>query len=140
MSQFHVYKRNRDTYEPEYIAIKVGFSFPGLFFTVVWAFVKGLWTLGFILMGIIFLTSISTAFLFSNKGVKTIANLFGLAMSVYVGYNGNYLLGEELLKRGFTFVGLYEGNRKQSIIEAKNKKDNETNNNKGDSSNITTEN
>lgn len=121
MAQFNVYKKDRDSFDPEYRAIKDGYSFPGMFFTVIWAFVKKLWVLGFILIGVIFLYSIITTLLFGDNAGDKIANFLGLALAAYVGFKGNDILGKDLLKRGYTLVGLYEGNRQQAIDKAKNK-------------------
>ena len=120
MAQFNVYKRDRDSLEPEYIAVKEGFSFPGFFFSVIWAFMKKLWKFGFILIGVILVYAIITTILFGEQTGDNISKLLGFALAVYVGYKGNDIYGKDLIKRRYVLVGLYDGNMGQSIDKAKN--------------------
>lgn len=120
MAQFNVYKKERYSYEPEYRAVKEGFSIPGFLFTFIWVFIKKLWLLGFVIISIITISIIITTLFLDDKAGDLIAKLFGLALSIYIGSNGNKYLGKDLLKRGYTLVGLYEGNRQQAIDKAKN--------------------
>lgn len=121
MAKFNIYNKYIGLSEPKYIAVKKGYSFPGFFFTFIWAFVKKLWLFSFILVGIIIVFTILTTLFFDETTGDNIARLLNMALAGYVGYKGNDIFGKVLIKRGYVLVGLYEGNKKQAIDKAKNK-------------------
>ncbi|MDD5363174.1 MAG: DUF2628 domain-containing protein [Ignavibacteria bacterium] len=51
MKQYYVYKMEYELDDPEYIAIKNGFSFPAFFFGVFWLLKKRLWEVILFLIG-----------------------------------------------------------------------------------------
>lgn len=75
-------------------AVKKGWSWPGFFFTWIWAFVKNLYVAGAIVLGI---------------GVLALVNpYFEVALAIIAGFvlgaKGNEMRQDNLLKRGFQFI------------------------------------
>ncbi|PCJ61630.1 MAG: hypothetical protein COA65_01390 [Rhodospirillaceae bacterium] len=70
MKTFDVYKHPIQGYQ----AVKQGFCWPALFFTIIWAFAAKMWALGFTILGIIFTLSL----------VETVAEGFQPQVSVSV--------------------------------------------------------
>lgn len=96
--------------DADIVAVKDGFSYPGFFFTWVWAFAKRLWGVGifFFLLNIM-------AFSFFEwmpyKNFLAIHHLPSLWMTVnfsawmakaLLGYFGNRLRGNKLIRQGYT--------------------------------------
>lgn len=92
-----------------YQAVKIGFSCPGFFFSMIWAFVKKLWGHGLAIIGVfIILTLIEKAFE-SEKSLDPDAGtllmiLFQLGVYIFVGIKGNEWRESNLQRRGFEFI------------------------------------
>ncbi len=81
----------------EYKAVKTGWSWTAFFFTGIWALVNKMWVLGIAFTTMEIFTVVSTA------GFGTVLNLF---WSVVLGYKGNKLLRDHLLRSGYDLVGV----------------------------------
>jgi len=94
-----VYKHPTQGYE----AVKHGTSWPALFFTVIWAFVKKIWWLGFALIGAVLVFEVlKEEFLVSGTVLGIVLlNLTALATYITVAVKGNDWRRDNLVKRGF---------------------------------------
>lgn len=94
-------------------AVKDGFSWPGFFFTVIWALTKKLWLHACVFAGIyLFLGLLQSSLLLSFLLRSTDDNLvqlfffiFDVFISIYIGYSGNQWRVKNLHRRGFELVG-----------------------------------
>ncbi len=99
METFHVFKHPVEGFQ----AVKEGFSWPAFWFTGIWAFVKEMWGLCLIIIGIIFIM-IFLKEVFSQVGSEDgalLMNLSILGFSVFIGVKGNEWRRNNLRKRGF---------------------------------------
>lgn len=102
MKQYKVYKNPMGSVE----AVKLGWSWPALFFGAIWALIKKLWLVFF---GI-FIYSIAIVVIVNiiNKNAdltNLLINIGNVAISVFLGLNGNSLREKNLISRGFKQVG-----------------------------------
>jgi hypothetical protein len=83
-------------------AVKSGWSWPGFFFTWVWAAVKGLWP-----QAVVFFLATGSLALFdtSVEANAVMAGLLGLAVCLVFGSTGNSWRARNLLARGYRHVG-----------------------------------
>jgi len=114
MKTFDVYKHPTQGYQ----IVKQGFGWPALFFTVIWAFVKKMWGLGFVSLGVIFLlTLVETVFEQKGSQVGVLVMLLAqLAFYIVVGVNGNGWRRENLVKRGFEKLNTVEAETPDAAI------------------------
>src|ERR1041385_802724 len=84
-------------------AVKSGFSWPGFFFTWIWAFVSRLWILG----GLLFLVSLVFGllpFLLSFQSpfeTRVLLTFLGLVVQIITGLKGNSWKSDALQHRGY---------------------------------------
>jgi hypothetical protein len=99
MKTFDVYKHPTLGYQ----AVKQGFGWPALFFSVIWAFVKNMWGLGFAFLGVIIALAFVEKVLeqAGSKGGVLVMILAQLAFYIIVGVKGNDWRRSNLQKRGF---------------------------------------
>lgn len=100
MAQYRIFKHPVGKIE----AVKQGWSWPAMFFTFIWAFVKGLWQVGASVLVLAMLMG-----LFLNEWVdlslaNTIANIVGIIIALVLGVRGNIWREQNLLSRGFEHV------------------------------------
>lgn len=119
MRVFDVYSHPVEGYQ----AVKQGFSWPALFFTFIWAFVKKMAALGFIVLAVMLamygleryvdslegtesgVEAISGASNYSGiKVIQIVVGLGNLAVAIFIGFKGNNWRRKNLTGRGFTFV------------------------------------
>ena len=82
-------------------AVKQGWSWPGFFFPMIWAFVKGLNGIGTaIFMAAIFLRTVSV----DSKTTNTLLTLGVIAVSIWLGVRGNELRVNRLRKKGYDLI------------------------------------
>ena len=94
MNTYDVYRHS--TFGTE--AAKKGFSWPGFFFGWIWAFAKGLWPIGVVLLIVfIVLTGMQAG---SNEG-RSAANVMRVIVGLAVGFMGNSWRVSALSRRGF---------------------------------------
>ena len=77
-------------------AIKVGWSWPGFFFTWIWALVKGLYPIA---IGI--LVAYVLAGVYGSGSAGGLTGIIPLGVGIWLGLKGNKQPEEELLKKGF---------------------------------------
>jgi len=112
MKTFNVYKH----YALGYQAVKIGFSWPGFLFSVIWLFIKKLWVHAFILIcGIILLTSIEIYFNNVETSVMVIIIEFGIY--IIVGLNGNKWYMNNLKEHGFELLATVKASNPASAIQ-----------------------
>lgn len=99
MKTFEVFKHSTLGFQ----AVKVGFSWPGFFFSGIWLFVKKLWWHGFAFIGAaILLTILENKF---EGGAGEFLGLLGTAgLSFFIGIKGNEWRETNLQQRGFEIV------------------------------------
>lgn len=112
MKTFNVYKH----YALGYQAVKVGFSWPGFLFSVIWLIIKKLWIHAFIVVcSIIILTWIEIYFKNAETSIMVILLEFGIY--IIVGANGNYWYMNNLEEHGFELVGTVRAENPSSAIQ-----------------------
>jgi hypothetical protein len=107
MRTYKIYRK-----DAEVVAVKDGFSYPGFFFTWIWALVKRLWTVGLFFF-------LLNAFAFSifewishknfhaadHLSAGWVAlNLSTWVVKAFLGYYGNTLVSKKLLRLGYVQV------------------------------------
>ena len=97
MKTFNIYV-NEMTKETQ--AIKMGWSWPGFFFTWIWALIKGMVGLGIGLLIVPFILSFMFGFIFLEIGV-VLSWMMNIGICIYCGVKGNELVGSSLLSKGF---------------------------------------
>jgi hypothetical protein len=118
---YDVYRRSDGKWE----TIKNGFSWPAVFFSMIWAWVKGMDGVGFALLGLNFLLYILNAViagLLGQYGILGVACivfyfLFLLGVIFWVGFSGNEWRKKSMDKRGFEIVArsIYASSRDATI-------------------------
>jgi len=98
------------------VALKRGFSWPGFFFTWIWAFTRRLWLQGAVLLAIgIVIGLIHWKFL----SVDPLFSLLpGLIVMVITGVRGNLWRSRQLERDGYEFVGLVEAGSPGAALSA----------------------
>ena len=90
-------------------AVKQGWSWPGFFFNLLWAFVKKMWVLGssflafFIILGVIEGGIEASSGVEAAAGMSAISSIISLVVSVIFGASGNQWREKNLLSRGFEY-------------------------------------
>jgi len=99
-------------------AVKQGWSWPGLFFTVLWAFAKRLWSLGGIALGLFFVLALvlESVLALEPDTLENISRVIGLAVSLLFGLRGNIWRENNLLNRGYAHVQTVSANNPESAI------------------------
>ena len=116
--EFKAYKHSVFGYE----VIKQGFSWPGFFFTWIWAFIKKLWVVGIVLLIVAF-TANSIAIILSGQNI--IFSLFGFIVTLIpmlvAGARGNKWREKSMLQRGFEYIGtVRSGSADAALAKASN--------------------
>lgn len=121
MKLYNIYKNPSGAIE----AVKQGWSWPGFFFTWIWAFVKGLNGLGAgILIGAFILSILSIG----NEALNVLITLVGFGISIWLGAHGNQLRGDNLVKKGFEMVESINSETPEGAIAAFMKEQNSVGN------------
>ena len=84
------------------VFVKDGFSWPGLFFSVLWLLIKRLWLGLLIFIPIAAAAGLAGALLPLSENA---GGLLGLLPGIYIGLEGNDMIRRKLAKRGFVQVG-----------------------------------
>lgn len=91
-------------------AVKQGFSWPGFFFTWIWALVKKMWALGAILFVVVFILNVLSGAIepvdyYGNINPIGIVLLFCmLGICIFCGIKGNALRENNLLSTGYKLI------------------------------------
>lgn len=89
-----------------YRAVKMGFSWPALFFSVVWALLKRMWSLAFIFVVVLLLLR-TLALMFHLEGMETaqaFVDLLTIAFLFYIGSKANHWHKNDLIRHGYDYV------------------------------------
>lgn len=97
MTTYDIYQNKTGVFE----AVKQGWSWPGFFFSWIWALVKGMPGLGF---GLLIGALLVGALLGALQAPEGIVNLLGLAISLWVGSQGNKMREKKLIEKGYDYV------------------------------------
>ncbi len=90
------------------LLVKEGFSWPGFFFTVVWALWSRLWLPAAIFLAIEILWMLAVEWFELHPAIGSIISL-GLAAAI--GFVANDLRRSDLFRRGYAEVGVVAGQR-----------------------------
>ena len=107
MKTFKVYKHPVSGIE----AVKVGFSWPAFFFSVIWMLMKKLWALALLWFGLYFVlglieTVTTSAEESEAQGLVYLLLLAGyVALNLMPGFKGNQWREANLVKRGYELGG-----------------------------------
>lgn len=100
MTQYRIFKHPAGKIE----AVKQGWSWPGMFFTFIWAFVKSLWQLGTVVLVLALLAGVVLDALLDEQTVDILSNVIGIIIALLFGLRGNIWRENHLLSRGFEHV------------------------------------
>lgn len=114
MRQFKIYANPQGTYE----AVKKGWSWPAFFFWFIWALVKKMWALGFVVpVGLFSLASIGGAIGGNiEQVIEGLVNTGTLVLFFVFGINGNKWREANLTSRGFDLKDTVEAANGEGAI------------------------
>ena len=98
------------------VAVKRGFSWPGFFFTWIWAFTRGLWVQGIILLAIGLAVGLFQRSVLAEDPLLYL--LPGLILMITAGVRGNAWRSRKLERAGYDFAGLVEAKSGASAAAA----------------------
>ena len=84
------------------IAAKSGFSWPGFFFTWIWAFVSGLWFVGAVLLTVYLVLAVIAFGVFGGDAL--VGAILSLAYQLVVGIKGNTWKSKSLESRDYHYL------------------------------------
>lgn len=125
MRTFEVYKHRTKSGAHFYEAVKKGFSWPGFFFSVIWAFLNELWLLGIAGIAILPFTRKIHDF-FYNEGNTTLAVGALLLQATYLFLSGamtNKWRSRLLIRKGLQHIGNIVAETPDAAIEAIQRED-----------------
>lgn len=103
-------------------AVKQGWSWPGFFFSIIWALIKKMWVLGFSLL-VLFLVLgfIEGAIEVSSGedaalGMAAITGFLNLIIAIIFGINGNKWREKKLISRGFDYKDTVNANNPEAAV------------------------
>ncbi|MCL5966444.1 MAG: DUF2628 domain-containing protein [Deltaproteobacteria bacterium] len=114
MKRYTVYKHPSQGIE----AIKTGFSWPALFFGIIWLIIKKLWMITALWI-IIFISLIIIA-TFTHETGSVFLNIIllgNIALLLLPGFKGNDWLIYKLKRRGYRYISSIEAESPEAAIE-----------------------
>jgi hypothetical protein len=98
--------------------VKVGFSWPGFFFSGIWLFVKRLWGYAFAFLALTLLISFFDVFFEQNENTAARLLIIWLAIGLYifVGARGNQWCATNLERRGFDLIEIVQADTPSAAI------------------------
>lgn len=114
MNSYKIYSNPQGTLE----AVKVGWSWPGFFFSGIWALVKKMWFLGSALIIIFLVLESFVPFSLSPtmSGMEIFINISSLIVSIVFGIKGNEWRETNLQTRGYEFKGTVRAQNGEGAI------------------------
>jgi len=107
MSSYRIYQHPTQGYE----AVRIGFSWPGFFFGMIWMLVKKLWGLALAWFGLYFVLGIIRSVTDAAQSEPELQGvmyllLFGayVALALVVGFKGNDWRSQNLATRGYSLL------------------------------------
>ena len=98
-----------------YQAVKIGFSWPGFLFSVIWLFIKKLWGQAFLVMAAVLLLA-SIDMYFENTQTSVMVFFLEFSVYVFVGVYGNEWRMTNLQARGFKVADTLEAETPDGAI------------------------
>jgi hypothetical protein len=98
-----------------YRAVKVGFSWPGFLFAVIWILMKRLWGHALVVVSSIVLLS-TIEMIFDNAQTYVMVILLELGVYVFVGINGNQWHVTNLQEHGFALIDTLQAETPKAAI------------------------
>jgi hypothetical protein len=98
-----------------YRAVKVGFSWPGFLFAVIWILMKRLWVQALIVVSSIVLLS-TIEMIFDNTQTYVMVFLLELGVYIFVGINGNEWHVTNLQEHGFVLIDTLQAETPKAAI------------------------
>ena len=98
-----------------YRAVKVGFSWPGFLFAVIWLLIKKLWGHTLIVVSSIILLTLIELF-FDNTQTSVMVILLEFGVYFFVGVNGNEWQATNLQEHGFELINALEADTPDAAI------------------------
>ncbi len=114
MKKYRIFKHPAGNIE----AVKQGWSWPGLFFTFIWAFIKRLWVIGATVLAVAFLAGVVLDSAASPSTADALSNVIGIAVSLLFGLRGNIWRENNLLSRGFEHVDTVVAQNPEGAVAA----------------------
>ena len=111
MKTFKVFKHPALGYQ----AVKVGFSWPGFLFSVIWLLVKKLWGHALIVISSIVLLTLIELF-FDNTETSVMVLLLEFGVYIFVGFNGNEWRVTNLQAHGFELIDTLQAETPDAAI------------------------
>lgn len=106
----------------QYDAVKQGWSWPGFFFSFIWALIKKMWWLGIGLFVLFFLLGVIEGAIELSSGEEAamgtsgISGLLSIITSIIFGINGNKWREQKLITRGFEYIDTINANNADAAI------------------------
>ena len=89
------------------VTVKQGFSWPAFLFGFIWAYYKGLWGYGTILLLLNIVMVVVAQTLLHQPHVNSVAgimiNVIAVTISLYIGLKGNEWLAKDLQRKGYRY-------------------------------------
>jgi hypothetical protein len=98
-----------------YRAVKVGFSWPGFLFAVIWLLIKKLWGHALIVVSSIIMLTLIELF-FDNTQTSVMIILLEFGVYFFVGVNGNEWRTTNLQERGFEIINTLQAETPKAAI------------------------
>ena len=98
-----------------YRAVKVGFSWPGFLFSVIWLLIKKLWGHALIVISSIILLTLIEMF-FDNTQTSVMVLLLEFGVYIFVGVNCNEWHVTNLQERGFELIDTLQAETSNAAI------------------------
>jgi len=112
MNQYRIFRHPAGELE----AVKQGWSWPAMCFTVLWAFAKRLWTLGGTALACFFVLSLILETTLEPQTLEVLSRFIGLLVALLFGLRGNIWRENNLLSRGFAHVGTVSAANPESAL------------------------
>jgi len=94
-------------------AVKVGFTWPGFFFGIIWMLICKLWAHA----AVVFAAGIAISLIIPNNEFGIIMNfVISIGIGVFIGASGNQWRIDNLIKRGFQEVMTVEAENKDAAL------------------------
>lgn len=120
MKKFRVFSHPIDGLE----AVKIGFSWPALFFTGIWLLLKALWVkfllvfFAMVILGVLDRIGKDLGFL----GLSLLASLSQTIIYLWIPFVGNDWRAKKLLDKGYVLLGVFEARGvKDALDQAESK-------------------
>jgi hypothetical protein len=99
-----------------YRAVKVGFSWPGFLFAIIWLLTKKLWEHALIVISSIVLL-VAIELIFNNAQTSVMVILLELGVYIFVGINGNEWQVTKLQAHGFQIIDTLKAGTPEAAIK-----------------------